>query len=585
MPQREAAEEACDVLVIGAGFVGLSVGAGVASHSGLGERHRLRIIEQGPECGAFWRGGHENLSLHSPHHRLPHDDGLALEYPMFKTKHEVRDYVTRYASAHGLGESLSFGETVLEVEHRPQDDAERPWRVRTDKREHRARRVVVATGLNRTPHVPSIPGSELRDGRGGRALRHSWDVWRCDEYAGERVLIVGSGNSSAELAVALHEAGAASVDLLVDAPRHYVRRSSMARIFHLLPYVGLSTEGMVHELHRCTFGTDVVYDPRHKTAWARFQASQDDLIQFLSVDLSKHGIRKPPSWNAKTPYAPRIPVYDVDDRPPAAGDGEHAGTRSTGKGVIDLILSGDVGVRVGRLCRFTSSGVVIEDGKSRHTGADGADGANVTTARGVGGPTKPTAASPVSTSSPSDEETHIAYDSVILATGFRHRMHEFITEANELLLTHPPPQSHASPTRSAVARAVGSGADGEPRIDASSRSTVIPSIYFVGMDQFKSTLSIGPVLGYRGYDVGASIAAELYGAPPNQKRWPALPDDEQGDDKPLISAKHALGVVGGGMAISVIGSIVSSALRRRPPPPGASARTLVSVGRKVTWRK
>jgi glycine/D-amino acid oxidase-like deaminating enzyme len=110
-----------DVVVIGAGFVGVSVGAGLASHAGAcrdndGLDHsRVQIIEQGPECGAFWLGGHEALSLHSPHHRLPHDGGLAYDYPMFKTKHEVRDYMNRYAQNKGLAQCMSFGETVLRV--------------------------------------------------------------------------------------------------------------------------------------------------------------------------------------------------------------------------------------------------------------------------------------------------------------------------------------------------------------------------------------------------------------------------------------------------------------------------------------
>jgi cation diffusion facilitator CzcD-associated flavoprotein CzcO len=109
---------------------------------------------------------------------------------MFKTKHEVRDYMNRYAQNKGLAQCMSFGETVLRISHEPEVDKDRPWRVATDKRELRARRVVVATGLNRQPHIPHIPGSEERAARGARALRHSWSVSSCDEYKGERVLLV-----------------------------------------------------------------------------------------------------------------------------------------------------------------------------------------------------------------------------------------------------------------------------------------------------------------------------------------------------------------------------------------------------------
>ena len=37
-------------------------------------------------------------------------------------------------------------------------------------------------------------------------MRHSWHVRECGGYRGQRVLLVGSGNSGAELAVAMHEA-------------------------------------------------------------------------------------------------------------------------------------------------------------------------------------------------------------------------------------------------------------------------------------------------------------------------------------------------------------------------------------------
>ena len=59
----------------------------------------------------------------------------------------------------------------------------------------------MATGLNREPHVPCFEGRESFRGE----VRHSWHVRECSGYRGQRVLLVGSGNSGAELAVALHE--------------------------------------------------------------------------------------------------------------------------------------------------------------------------------------------------------------------------------------------------------------------------------------------------------------------------------------------------------------------------------------------
>lgn len=90
-------KEQVDVVIIGAGFVGLAAGAALsaapASHG------KVRILEKGGSVGHFWVGGHEQLSLHSPYHKLPHDGGLSRDYPMFKSKHDVRDYLARYAEA------------------------------------------------------------------------------------------------------------------------------------------------------------------------------------------------------------------------------------------------------------------------------------------------------------------------------------------------------------------------------------------------------------------------------------------------------------------------------------------------------
>ncbi|KOO22041.1 monooxygenase [Chrysochromulina tobinii] len=353
---------------------------------------------------------------------------------MFKTKHEVRDYMNRYAQNKGLAQCMSFGETVLRISHEPEVDKDRPWRVATDKRELRARRVVVATGLNRQPHIPHIPGSEERAAHGARALRHSWSVSSCDEYKGERVLLVGSGNSAAELAVALHHSGAKSIDILVDGPRHFVRRSTMGQIFRLFPYLSLSTESMVHDLHRCTFGEHTA-DAKVVTAWERFQEGQDEFIRLLSVDLGPFGIQRPPSWRhaEQQSVAPRIPVYDVDQQrlPRSAGEGGIVGgSAAVGYGVIDLIMSGAVGIKRGRIQRFTSTGVVIEEGAS-----------------------------------------------LILATGFRHRMADFLCAKDGLLHT-------------AASFGAADDAEGAPIIDSCSRSRVIDSIYFVGMDQFRSTASL-----------------------------------------------------------------------------------------------
>eukprot|EP00966_Prymnesium_polylepis_P253872 5867851-Prymnesium_polylepis.1 len=159
-----AATADVDVLIIGAGFAGLAAGAAIVRETE--GRGSFRILEKGGEVGSFWSGGHEDLSLHSPWHGCPHDGGLAYEFPMFKNKHEVREYLARYAKAHDLGPRVGLGERVTRIEHAPRraDEAAATataaWSVSTDERVYRARHVIVATGLNREPHTPAIPGAD-----------------------------------------------------------------------------------------------------------------------------------------------------------------------------------------------------------------------------------------------------------------------------------------------------------------------------------------------------------------------------------------------------------------------------------------
>ncbi len=247
-------------------------------------------------------------------------------------------------------------------------------------------------------------------------------------------------------------------------------------------------------------------------------------------------------------------------------------------GVVDLIQSGAVGIRVGRIRRFTSQGVVVAEGTSRHS-----------TVRSDGS-TAPASPAPVETSGAAatvgsgaarSEDTHLAYDSVILATGFRHRMADFLCAKDGLLTTTANTGTGTAAT--AVASAVGA-AEGLPIIDSRSRSRVVDSIYFVGMNQFKSTLSIGPVLGYRGYDVGAAIASDLYGPPSKPLRFPSLPADEQDGSKPLVTPARALGVFGAGMLVGIGGSLLMSAMRPRPGA-GHIPRTLAYRSRSYVAKK
>jgi hypothetical protein len=82
-----------------------------------------------------------------------------------------------------------------------------------------ARSLVVATGYNRVPQVPSWPGQETFGGE----VMHSSAYRSGAQFRGKRALVVGSGNSGAEIALDLWENGA-TTRMSVRGPVHVIPR-------------------------------------------------------------------------------------------------------------------------------------------------------------------------------------------------------------------------------------------------------------------------------------------------------------------------------------------------------------------------
>src|SRR2546422_7212414 len=77
------------------------------------------------------------------------------------------------------------------------------WTVNTSRGVLAARALVVATGIVANPKTPHFAGQERFAGR----IAHSVAYRRPDGYAGRRVLVVGVGNSGAEIGSEIARAG------------------------------------------------------------------------------------------------------------------------------------------------------------------------------------------------------------------------------------------------------------------------------------------------------------------------------------------------------------------------------------------
>ena len=195
--------------VIGAGPMGLATARALQA-AGL----PFTVLESHADVGGLWDIANPRSTVYESAHLIS-SKGMTQfsEFPMgagvapFPHHHEMRDYFCAYADHFALRERIEFGTRVVRVS--PEGEA---WRVESEcAGETRGRTfagVLIASGTLHHPHRPALPGVFA-----GRSM-HSAEYKSPSVFAGKRVLVIGCGNSGADIAVdAVHRA--ASVDLSV----------------------------------------------------------------------------------------------------------------------------------------------------------------------------------------------------------------------------------------------------------------------------------------------------------------------------------------------------------------------------------
>jgi cation diffusion facilitator CzcD-associated flavoprotein CzcO len=185
---------ALPVIIVGAGP------AGLATAACLGRRGIEAVVfEAAPSLGHAWRNHYDRLHLHTVKGRS-HLPGLrfARDVPRYPSRADVVAYLESYAERFGIAPRT--GEPVVRVAVAPAGG----YRVETAGAAHRARAVVIATGFNRAPNVARLPDQDTFRG----TLLHAASYGNGQRFAGQRVLVVGAGNTGAELALDLAEQGA-----------------------------------------------------------------------------------------------------------------------------------------------------------------------------------------------------------------------------------------------------------------------------------------------------------------------------------------------------------------------------------------
>lgn len=211
--------ETIDVVVIGAGQAGLSIGFYLSQ---MGRQYV--ILEKASEIVPAWRGRWESFTLVLPNWtvRLPDCIYDGNDADGFMGRDELVEYFEQFAAS--FDPEIRFGQTVTAIE---KNSANGSYLVRTADNAFEAKNVVVAVGTFQTPRIPAF-NQDISD---AVTQIHSSDYVNPQSLADGAVMVVGTGQSGCQIADELYRSGRRvylCVSGAMRVPRRYRGRDSIA---------------------------------------------------------------------------------------------------------------------------------------------------------------------------------------------------------------------------------------------------------------------------------------------------------------------------------------------------------------------
>ncbi len=188
---QEVEELSSRYCIVGAGPAGLSMAAELRKRD-IPYDH----FERHSRVGGIWDLENPGSPMYESAHFISSktrsgflDFPMPDSYPDYPRGAQILEYLSAYAEHHHLGERIQFGTSITHVE--PQSGSAL---VTVGGRTKRYRAVICASGTNWEPNLPELPGHF--DGE----LRHAQTYRRSEEFSGKRVVVLGLGNSGADIA-------------------------------------------------------------------------------------------------------------------------------------------------------------------------------------------------------------------------------------------------------------------------------------------------------------------------------------------------------------------------------------------------
>ena len=181
------------------------IGAGAAGISALEQLRKagydVDCYEKTDRVGGHWHTDYDALHLITSRDMTHFEDfPMPADYPHFPRRDQVRAYLESYAAANGHYDLIRFNTAVVSV---VPDRTDGPigsagWTVALDNdEEHFYDGVLVANGHLWDQKVPRFPGEFT-----GKQI-HSGSYRNAGDIDGDRVLVVGAGNSGCDVAADL----------------------------------------------------------------------------------------------------------------------------------------------------------------------------------------------------------------------------------------------------------------------------------------------------------------------------------------------------------------------------------------------
>jgi indole-3-pyruvate monooxygenase len=177
-------------LIVGASISGLA-SAACLQKQGI----EYLIIEKTAAVGTPWRNHYQRLHLHTNKRisNLPFKK-FGSEVPRYPSRRQVVDYLDDYKKEFRIDPIFN-----TEAKRIKKDTGD--WIVETNNGTFKAKYVIIATGAFTKPKPVYFKGMENFPGK----ILHSYEYKTGLDFKGQKVLVVGFGNSACEIAIDLFE--------------------------------------------------------------------------------------------------------------------------------------------------------------------------------------------------------------------------------------------------------------------------------------------------------------------------------------------------------------------------------------------